>query len=135
MPGHHFYLRSPAIKERAAGFVLAAPDEWELILTPPVMNQGQRARFHAMCSDIARSGLEWGGKRRTAHEWKVLVISGHAVATKEDVEVVTGLEGELVNVRESTTSMSRSRGASLIEYVMAFCAASGVRLRAPEPKN
>ena len=62
------------------------------------------------------------GKPRTAKEWKVLLVSGHAVATKEETEVVPGLEGEFINIRESTALMSVRRGASLIEYSLAFCA-------------
>ena len=62
------------------------------------------------------------GKRRTADEWKVLLVSGHSVATKRGAEIVPGLEGEFVNLRESTASMDKARGSSLIEYTMAFMA-------------
>lgn len=88
----------------------------------------QNAKFHALCSDIARSGAEWAGKRRDADEWKVLLVSGHAVATKEGCEIVPGIEGEFVNIRESTALMSVKRGSSLIEYAVAFCAMNDVPL-------
>lgn len=88
----------------------------------------QNAKFHAICSDIARARVEWAGKARTAAQWKVLLVSGHAVATKEGAEIVPGLEGEFVNIRESTALMSRARGSSLIEYTLAFCADKGVTL-------
>lgn len=88
----------------------------------------QNAKFHALCSDIAKSGLTWAGKRRDAAAWKVLLVSGHAVATKEGAEVVPGIEGEFINIRESTALMSVRRGASLIEYAQAFAAMHGVRL-------
>jgi hypothetical protein len=128
----HFILVSGDVRARCAAFVgREAPDGWEVMVTPPKMNDGQKARFHAICGDLAASGLPWAGKRRTLAEWKVLLISGHATATNEGAEVVQGLEGELVNVRESTTSMSRSRGASLITYAIAFCDLHDVRLRAP----
>jgi hypothetical protein len=42
------------------------------------------------------------------------------MATKEGSEMVPGLEGEFVNVRESTALMSKRRGASLIDYAEAF---------------
>jgi hypothetical protein len=64
-------------------------------------------------------------------EWKVLLVSGHGVATGQEAEVVTGLEGELVNLRESTAQMSGRRCASLIEYAHAFGADLGVRFQAP----
>lgn len=89
----------------------------------------QNARFHAICDDIARSGLEWAGKARDADAWKVLLVSGHATATKIGSEIVPGIEGEFVNVRESTASMSVARSSSLIEYAQAFAAEHGVALR------
>ncbi len=88
----------------------------------------QNAKFHAICSDLSKSKIEWAGKRRTAAQWKVLLVSGHAVATKETAEVVPGLEGEFINIRESTALMSVSRGSSLIEYALAFCAQNEVHL-------
>jgi hypothetical protein len=82
----------------------------------------QNRKFHALCGDLDRSGLKWMGKPRDAKQWKVLLVSGHAIATKEEAEVIPGLEGEYINVRESTALMTVKRGASLIEYTLAFCA-------------
>ena len=95
----------------------------------------QNAHFHALCGDIARSGIEWFGKPRKADEWKVLLVSGHAKATKQEADVVPGLEGELVNLRESTARMSRQRASSLIEYTLAFCAAHEVPIRDAQQWN
>ena len=36
----------------------------------------QNAKFHALCSDIARAGTQWAGKPRNAAQWKVLLVSG-----------------------------------------------------------
>jgi hypothetical protein len=44
--------------------------------------------------------------------------------------MVPGLEGEFVNLRESTALMSKARAASLIEYALAFCAMHGVGVEA-----
>lgn len=133
MTARHFILRDQQIRARCAAYVLhQAPDDWEVLAHAPTMTSGQRARFHAMCGDFAASGVEFAGRQRTAAEWKALLISGHATATGEGSELVEGIEGELVNVRESTTTMSKRRGASLIEYGAAFAAMRGIRLRAPE---
>jgi hypothetical protein len=88
----------------------------------------QNRKFHAICQDFARSRLVWAGRVRDAHEWKVLLISGHAVATGQGAEIIAGLEGEFVNVRESSARMSKARGSSLIEYAIAHAAHLGVRL-------
>ena len=53
------------------------------------------------------------------------------VATGDSAEMVPGLEGEFVNLRESTALMSIKRGASLIEYSTAFAITNGVELRDP----
>ena len=97
---------------------------------PETRSLDQNAKFHALCTDFEKSQVQWAGKPRTAAQWKVLLVSGHAVATKEGAEIVPGLEGEFVNIRESTANMSKARGSSLIEYTLAFGAQQGVRFRA-----
>lgn len=88
----------------------------------PRRSLDQNAKFHAICQDLEKLGIEWQGKKRSAQSWKVLLISGHAIATKQEAEIVEGLEGELVSIRESSAEMSRARGSSLIEYAQAFLA-------------
>lgn len=89
-------------------------------------NLDQNAKFHALLGDISRQA-EWCGKKLKPEQWKVLLISGHAVATKQQAEIVPGIEGEFVNIRESSAEMSVSRMASLIEYVTAWAAGQGIK--------
>ena len=117
-----FRLVHAEARRRAVECVSRAPDGHSVTVAPPNRNSDQNAKFHAICSDIAKSGIEWAGKQRTADQWKVLLVSGHAVATKSGSEMVPGIEGEFVNVRESTALMSKARGSSLIEYAVAFAA-------------
>ncbi|MDP9572425.1 UNVERIFIED_ORG: hypothetical protein J2W66_002918 [Agrobacterium larrymoorei] len=58
----------------------------------------------------------------------MLLVSGHTKATQGEVDFVPGLEGEFVNIRESTSRMSVTRAASLITYALAFCDSNGVHL-------
>lgn len=113
-----FVLAHQTARMRAAQAVAEAPEGYVITVSEPTRSGDQNAKFHAICSDLA--GATWAGKPRTASEWKVLLVSGHAVATKEGAEVVPGLEGEFINLRESTALMSRKRGSSLIEYAQAF---------------
>ena len=100
----------------------------EVVVRPAKRSLDQNALFHAVCEDIAKSGIEWAGKPRDAAQWKVLLVSGHAAATKEGAEMVPGLEGEFVNLRESTAKMTKARSSSLIEYALAFCAQNSIEV-------
>jgi hypothetical protein len=113
-------------RRRALDGVRDAPEGWVVTVGEPSRSGEQSAKFHAICNDIAKSKLVWAGKRRNSVEWKCLLVSGHSVATGQGAEVIPGIEGEFLNIRESTASMSRQRGASLIEYALAFCAMNGI---------
>lgn len=123
-----FCLVHSEARRRALVAVGEADDGMVVTIKPATRTLEQNAKFHAMCEDIAKSGIEWMGKPRSADQWKVLLVSGHAAATKEGAEVICGLEGEWVNVRESTALMSKKRGASLIEYTQAWAANQGIEL-------
>ena len=119
-----FILAHAEARQRAVQAVQAAQAGFVVTIKPPTRNLEQNAKFHALCSDAEKAGLQWAGKKRTAEQWKVLFVSGHSVATKEGAEIVPGLEGEFVNIRESTALMSQKRSSSLIEYTQAYIAQS-----------
>ena len=121
-----FALSEPIKAHLAAGRRLVLSVKFEK------RSEAQSRKFHATCRDVSRSGTPWMGKPRTALQWKVLFISGHAMATDQPSEMVPGLEGEFVNIRESSASMSIPRGSSLIEYTLAWCAVNEIKLRAYE---
>lgn len=123
-----FVLAHQEARDRAVAFVKAAPDGWEVIVRPKTRSLGQNALFHSLCEDIARSGITFGGKRLDASGWKLLLVSGHAIATGEGSDIVAGLEGEMVNLRESTAQMTKARSSSLLDYALAFCAANDIRV-------
>ena len=101
-------------------------------MIPQKRTNDQSAIFHAICTDISKSGMEWAGKVRSKDEWKILLISAHAVATGRPGEVIQGLEGELVAIRESTTRMSKERASSLIEFSLAWAAQNEIPLNDPK---
>lgn len=117
-----------AARSRAVAAINAAPMGHVAVIRPPSRSLDQSARFHAMCHALAKSPLEWAGKRRDADEWKFLLVSAHGVATKEPGELLLGLEQERVMLRESTAAMSVARMSSLIDYAAAFCASHGVEV-------
>ena len=115
-------------RRTAARYLVEQPLGNVVIFTEQTRNLEQNAKFHAICSDLAKGKLPWAGKPRSAAAWKVLLVSGHAIATKEGADVIPGLESEFVNVRESTALMNKARGSSLIEYSIAFCVKNDVVL-------
>lgn len=112
----------------AKGYLMASGSPMVLEVRQETRSDRQNKLLHALFADIARQA-EWAGKKRTAEQWKVLFVSGHAMATKQGAEMVPGLEGEYLNLRESTARMSKARMASLLEYVMAWAVENGVELR------
>jgi hypothetical protein len=125
-----FFLVHDEARRRAMAAVADAPEGYRVTVDKPSRTAGQNAKFHALCTDLAKSNAKWLGKRRTAEQWKVLLVSGHSVATKSEAEIIPGLEGEFVAIRESTANMDKERSSSLIEYTLAFCASHGIDLEA-----
>lgn len=123
-----FALISDRVRGNAVEAVRSAPDGYIVTVKEPKRTDAQNRHFHALCGDIANSGMKWAGKPRNAGEWKLLLVSAHSVSTNEGSEILPGLEGEFINLRESTALMSKKRGASLIEYTMAFALTNGVEL-------
>lgn len=125
-----YLLRSEAIRNNAIESIRNTPLDTDkpvtIRITEYKRNLDQNARFHAMLGDIARQ-VKWCGKLLRPEQWKVMLISGHAVATKLPAEVLPGIEGEYVNIRESSAEMSVKRMASLIEYTMAWAIGQGVK--------
>jgi hypothetical protein len=112
--------------------LLSAGKKFLVAAKEPTRTNEQNAKFHAMCEDFARCGVLWAGKRRSKIEWKELLVIGHATATRQGTEIVPGLEGEFVNLRESTAEMSVSRKSSLIDYTQAYGDSLGVQWTEPE---
>ncbi len=112
----------------AKGWLVAGGGRLVLEVRPETRSDAQNRLLHALFGDVAKQAL-WMGASRTPEQWKLLFVSGHAIATKLGADMVPGLEGEFLNLRESTARMSKARMASLLEYVMAWALDHGVELR------
>ncbi|MFD1945035.1 recombination protein NinB [Paradevosia shaoguanensis] len=135
-----FVLATPRVMGNAIEALRDAQPYSRVTIAPPQRSIDQNAKFHAILGDIERSGFEWAGKPRKAEEWKVLLISAHAIATAETEDdrrgqVVPGIEGEFVALRESSANMSVARASSLIEYTIAFCHLKGISLTETERRG
>jgi hypothetical protein len=112
-------------RRNAANHCLNAPDGQVVRFSDPTRSLEQNAKMHAVFSDIAAQA-KYLGRSLSMPQWKTLLISGHAVATGLGVDMVPGIEGEFVNIRESSANMSVGRMSSVIEYSLAFGAMNGV---------
>jgi hypothetical protein len=128
MDNQVFRLIHAEARSRALEAVRDAPDDFGVEIGPPKRTLLQNAKFHAICHDVAQQAT-WLGRTLTPLQWKLLFVSGHAVATEIPALIVPGLEGEWVNLRESTAQMKKNRKASLIEYTLAWCAMNDIHLR------
>lgn len=121
-------VHSPA-RKAAAEAVARAPEGYVCEVRPPNRSLDQNARFHAMLNDIAKAGVELAGEVRDADELKTLFISAWQKANKQPGEVVMGFEGEPVQLRRSTKSLSVKEMGDLMTYMEAFAAERGIALR------
>ncbi|ANO89214.1 recombination protein NinB [Escherichia coli] len=126
MERQRYHLINESVRANALNAVKSAPDKFIIDIRKPTRKLSQNAKFHAMVADISRQ-VQWCGRWLKPEQWKVLLISGHAVATKQEADVLPGLEGEYVNIRESSAQMSVKRMASLIEYTTSWAVEQGIR--------
>lgn len=120
-----FVLANMGVRRAVAAYAMAAPDGQFVRFSDPTRSLEQNAKMHACFGDIAAQA-KFMGRVLVVPQWKTLMISGHAVATGLGVDMVPGIEGEFVNIRESSANMSVSRMSSVIEYSMAYGAMNGV---------
>jgi hypothetical protein len=125
-------LAGPMQRQRAKAYIDQAPDGYAMKLGPSTRTLEQNAKLHALFSDVAKQA-KYHGRTLTDVQWKTLFISAHAVATGLGADMIPGLEGEFVNIRESSAQMTVGRMSSLIEYVTAWAAENNIRLGDMQP--
>lgn len=118
-------LTGDLARRSACNRIMEAQEGHVVTIAEPSRSLEQNAMLHPLLTDIANQ-CEWMGKKRPMLQWKVILVSAHAIATGAPAEMVIGIEGEVVNLRESTAAMSKKRFSSLVEYVLAWGANNGV---------
>jgi hypothetical protein len=121
---------TPHNRRLAADAVHNRPDGHMLVLQERTRSNHQNALLHHLFG-VAAKHLTFHGRKLSPTQWKTLYISGHAIATGIGADMIPGLEGEFVNIRESSAAMGVRRMNSLLEYVQAHLTTEGVPLSAP----
>ncbi len=124
-----FFLRNEQVRSNSIDFIRKLPtnEKKPLVvrIAPMTRTLEQNSKLHAMLSDISKQ-CEFQGKKRDIDTWKAIFVSAHKIATGGQAEMAIGLEGEVINLRESTAQMSVKRLASLITYIEAWGIQNGV---------
>jgi hypothetical protein len=119
---------TPTNRRHLAEKVASLPEGYDIKVGPKGRSLDQNSKLHAMFGELEKKAT-YLGRKLTANQFKTLLISGHAVATGRDAEIIPGIEGEWVNIRESSAQMSVARMTSLIEYIHAWAAENGVQFK------
>jgi hypothetical protein len=127
MTSHTLVLTGPIARAAAIRRIEDCPEGYVVSFKEPTRTLEQNALLHAILSDVARQA-EYLGSRRSVEFWKGLFVSGWEIATGKKPVIVPGLEGEFINIRQSTTTLGKKSMSELIEYIKAWCSANNVEL-------
>ena len=119
-----FHITSERARSYIVNLVMTAPIDHTVRIRPPTRSESQSRKLHATFGDIAKQET-YIGRQLNSVQWKNLFISGHAIATGLGVDMVPGIEGEFVNIRESSADMSIERMSSLLDYTISWQAMNG----------
>lgn len=74
----------------------------------------QNAKLWPLLKDVSNLH-EYAGKKRKPEEWKVLFMSAY----RGNINVVEGINGEVVNLGLSTSVLNKSQFSGLIDFIYA----------------
>ena len=111
------------------GWLIGNGGELEIDVRKATRTSKQNRLLHAMLGDIARQ-KEWAGQKRDTETWKRLLTAAWCRARNEHIEMLPALDGHGVDiVFRRTSQLSRAECAELCDYIGAWCAANGVKLK------
>lgn len=128
------YLQTPADRARAVDLVRRATKGLVIEIREPKKTSRQNRLLHALLTRISEAGVTWASRLWSPTEWKAILISGFLEDSRgedDELPMITGLEGEVVQIRRSWSSFGRAEGALFLTYVIAFCAARGIDTEEP----
>lgn len=120
-----YRLVHPQARALAQESIRTAPDGHIVTIAEPTRTLDQNALLHDIIGPVSKQ-CDYLGKKRSIDFWRGLFVSGWEIASGRKPEIVPGLEGEFINIRRSTTQMSKRDFSSLCEYVYAWCAMNGI---------
>jgi hypothetical protein len=124
-------LANPAIRAKAADWLVKAPDGTRVEFKAPQRTLEQNSRMWAMLTDIATQ-QEHGGRKYPADDWKAIFLS----ALGRETRFVPSLYGEsFIPIGQSSSDLSKQEMSDLIELMFAWGTENGVVFNEPEIKT
>lgn len=112
-------------RERAAAWARKAPYNCRIEFKEPKRTVPQNDRMWAMLTEVAAQ-VPYHGLRLSADDWKLLFLD----ALKREVRMVPNLDSSgFVSLGRSSSDLSKSEMADLIELIHEFGARHGVRFK------
>lgn len=116
-------MRTEEDRARAVDFIKAAPVGSRVEVKAAKRSLPQNDRMWAMLTDIARQ-LPWHGQKLRPDDWKMIFLD----ALKRESQTVPNIDGTgFVNIKTSSSDLSKSEMTDLIEIMFAFGAGHGVK--------
>jgi len=116
-------------RRAASDLVQRAPVGWVVTIDKPRRTLSQSSKFWAACTEVAKSGVPWGGTPQDKQSWHDLFLSGWNVVKEHPPRLLIGLEGERVSLVRHTRWMSEADMSDLLDYTSAWCAMRNIALR------
>lgn len=116
-------LANDAMRDKAVRWVRGLPKDTRIEFKAPRRSLPQNAKLWAMLSEVAAQ-VPWHGIKLQSDDWKLIFLD----ALKREVRMVPNIDGNgFVNLGRSSSDLSKSEMADLIELILMFGAKHGVK--------
>lgn len=128
MPHAQITLSGRADRERAAHWVDKMPTGTRVLFKESKRTVAQNDKMWAALTDVATQ-VEWHGQKLTPDDWKLLFLD----ALTRELRLVPNIDGTgVVDLKRSSSNLSKAEFSDLIELIHQFGANHGVRFHDTE---
>lgn len=129
----YYVLRDEKLRDWVAAFVQTAPLGCVVTVEPARRSKAQNRLLHSMISEAVGKGLATDtGRRLTLDEAKVAFVTGWMIEEGWESDVIA-FGGRAIQLRRSTTTLTKEEFSRLVEFIYAECALRGIPLRETTP--
>lgn len=107
-------LSNIAVKKFACDLIMASPFDYICTIKKKTRSLESNAMMWAMLGDVSKQ-VEWYGRKLSSEDWKHIFS-----ASLSKMDTVPGIDGGIVVLGQSTSSMTISQMHDLIELISAF---------------